>query len=212
MRITRKVFSIYSEDELISAIEEKAFNEGYMAAQREFAEEDDEKKSSTRSKALGYGALGAGAATLGAIGYGTKGALDYAKTVNIYEPGTKTATGDFKKWTNRVINEGEKNPIYKTMEAVGKGKISVDEGVNKVRNAYTVDKTRQAIKNRKGYTELLKEAVKADPNNKLAAERLSAMNKVNKGYLPGRIAGASALALGAGYGVSRYLDKKKKND
>ena len=41
MRITRKVFS---EDELISAIEEKAFNEGYLAAQREFAEEDDDEK------------------------------------------------------------------------------------------------------------------------------------------------------------------------
>lgn len=29
MRVTRKVFSIYSEEALISAIEERAFNEGY---------------------------------------------------------------------------------------------------------------------------------------------------------------------------------------
>ena len=41
MRVTRKVFSIYSEDELISSIEERAFNEGYQAAQREFGENLD---------------------------------------------------------------------------------------------------------------------------------------------------------------------------
>lgn len=39
MRVTRKVFSNYSEtaEDLISAIEERAFCEGYQAAQREFA-------------------------------------------------------------------------------------------------------------------------------------------------------------------------------
>ena len=77
MRITRKVFSIYSEDELISAIEEKAFNEGYQAAQK------DEKGSSTRSKVLGYGALGSGAVALGAGGYGVHQA--YQGTKNIYK-------------------------------------------------------------------------------------------------------------------------------
>ena len=34
--IRRKVFSSYSEEDLISAIEERAFCEGYQAAQKEF--------------------------------------------------------------------------------------------------------------------------------------------------------------------------------
>ena len=34
--IRRKVFSSYSEEDLISAIEERAFCEGYLAAQKEF--------------------------------------------------------------------------------------------------------------------------------------------------------------------------------
>ena len=107
MRVTRKVFSIYSEEDLISAIEEKAFCEGYQVAKKEYAEEEENNASSTRSKALGYGALGAGAVGLGGLGHYVKGALDYGKTVDIYEPGTKTATGDFKKWTNKVITKGE---------------------------------------------------------------------------------------------------------
>ena len=205
MRITRKVFSIYSEDKLISAIEEKAFNEGYMAAQKEFAEEDDEKKSSTRSKALGYGALGAGAVGLGALGYGTKGGLDYISTID-------TNNKNFQRWTSNIITAGEKNPMYKVLEGVGKGEIPVDKGLGKLRESYTIDKFKQALSNREGYTKLLEKAVKADPNNKLAADRLSAMKKVNRSVTAGRIAGAGALALGAGYGISKYLDKKKKNN
>lgn len=34
--IRRKVFSSYSEEDLINAIEERAFCEGYIAAQKEF--------------------------------------------------------------------------------------------------------------------------------------------------------------------------------
>lgn len=44
MRITRKVFSIYSEGELINAIEERAFNEGYQAAQKEFGNKENKRK------------------------------------------------------------------------------------------------------------------------------------------------------------------------
>lgn len=44
MRITRKVFSTYSEEDLISAIEERAFNEGYMAAQKEFGNKENKRK------------------------------------------------------------------------------------------------------------------------------------------------------------------------
>lgn len=48
--IRRKVFSNYSEEALISAIEERAFCEGYIAAQKEFG---------AQSKALGIFAPGA---------------------------------------------------------------------------------------------------------------------------------------------------------
>ena len=62
MRITRKVFS----EELISAIEERAFNEGYQAAQREFAEEEE---SRDRNRKIGVGLAGVGAVG-GAVGLG----------------------------------------------------------------------------------------------------------------------------------------------
>lgn len=69
MRVTRKVFSEYSEiDDIISAIEEKAFCEGYQAAQKEFGEnldadslareyEDEQKKR--KNKRVGGHVMGA---------------------------------------------------------------------------------------------------------------------------------------------------------
>ena len=80
----------------------------------------------------------------------------------------------------------------------------------KILDYYANDKTKQAIKNREGYTKLLENAVKADPNNKLAAERLSAMNKVNRGIKVGAVGTLGAGALAAGYGISRYFDNKNK--
>ena len=68
MRVTRKVFSIYSEDELISAIEERAFNEGYQAAQKEFgksldegslAREYEDEQSKRKNKRVGGHVMGA---------------------------------------------------------------------------------------------------------------------------------------------------------
>ena len=44
MRITRKVFSTYSKEDLISAIEERAFCEGYQAAQKEFGNKENKRK------------------------------------------------------------------------------------------------------------------------------------------------------------------------
>ena len=67
MRITRKVFSSYSEiNNIISAIEERAFCEGYQAAQKEFAEEEE---SRDRNRKIGVGLAGAGVVGAG-IGLG----------------------------------------------------------------------------------------------------------------------------------------------
>ena len=199
--IRRKVFSSYSEEDLISAIEERAFCEGYQAAQKEFAEEED-NGSSTRSKVLGYGALGAGAAALGGIGYGTKGAYDFKKTIS----GKNINVENLMNWGDRKINaEDEKFKKLRELDNINK-----TDARSKVLDYYAQDKTKQAIKNREGYTKLLEKAVKADPNNKLAAERLSAMNKVNRGIKAGAIGTLGAGALAAGYGISRYFDKKDK--
>lgn len=69
MRITRKVFSEYSEiDDIISAIEEKAFCEGYQAAQKEFgksldegslAREYEDEQSKRKNKRVGGHVMGA---------------------------------------------------------------------------------------------------------------------------------------------------------
>lgn len=51
MRITRKVFSIYSESDLIDEISERAFCQGYLAAEEEerlFAKIKDQKKQANR--------------------------------------------------------------------------------------------------------------------------------------------------------------------
>jgi len=51
MRITRKVFSIYSESDLINEISERAFCQGYLAAEEEerlFAKIKDQKKQANR--------------------------------------------------------------------------------------------------------------------------------------------------------------------
>ena len=61
--IRRKVFSSYSEEDLISAIEERAFCEGYQAAQKEFAEEEEE--AGERKRKIGVGLTG-----LGGVGAG----------------------------------------------------------------------------------------------------------------------------------------------
>ena len=65
--IRRKVFSSYSEEDLINAIEERAFCEGYLAAQKEFAEEEEEARE--RKRKIGAG-IGAGIAGIGGVGAG----------------------------------------------------------------------------------------------------------------------------------------------
>jgi len=73
MRITRKVFSIYSEEDLINAIEEKAFNEGYQAAKED---EEKKKKLGTAAK-VGLGVAGTTAAVGGGLVAARKGFLGH---------------------------------------------------------------------------------------------------------------------------------------
>lgn len=73
MRITRKVFSIYSEDKLINAIEERAFNEGYQAAKED---EEKKKKLGTAAK-VGIGIAGTTAAVGGGLVAARKGLLGH---------------------------------------------------------------------------------------------------------------------------------------
>lgn len=98
MRVTRKVFSIYSEDKLISVVEEKAFCEGYQAAQREFAEEEEEKSRDHKRK-IGVGLTGIGAVG-GAVGVGKH--LQYRYNVN------KNLKSSIKKTSDNFDSQLEK--------------------------------------------------------------------------------------------------------
>ena len=181
MRVTRKVFSIYSEDELISSIEERAFNEGYQAAQKEFAEENED--SSKRSKALGYGALGTGAAALGAGGYaGIKKRIAHniinsnidIDTDGLPEEFKKEVKGEIKRKKNQFVNLASGGKKYED-------KLSKKLG----EYGWAEDDVKALVDNSKSYKK--------------------AMNV-------GKKLGIAGGVLGAGYGISRYLDKKKKND
>jgi len=178
--IRRKVFSSYSEEDLISAIEERAFCEGYIAAQKEFAEEEED--SSKRSKALGYGAIGTGATALGVGGYaGIKKRIAH----DIMNSNTHIPDGlseEFKKEAEREIKR-KKNQFIN----LASGGKKYEDILSKALGEY-------------GWAE---NDVKALVDNSKSYKK--ALNVGKKLGLAGGV-------LGAGYGVSRYLDKKKKND
>ena len=181
MRVTRKVFSIYSEDKLISAIEEKAFCEGYQAAQKEFAEEEDDNSgSSKRSKALGYGAIGTGAVALGAGGYAgikrgiARNIIDSnidVQTDGLPEEFKKQVKGEIKRKKNQFVNLASGGEKYEN-------KLSKVLG----ESGWAENDVKALVDNSKSYKK--------------------AMNVGKKLGLAGGV-------LGAGYGVSKYLDKKK---
>ncbi len=107
MRITRKVFSEYSEiNDIISAIEERAFNEGYMAAQKEFAEEEE---SRDRNRKIGVGLVGAGAVG-SAVGLG-KTLYDVNDNKTFYNKQIDDLVADnaetYKTRINQAKNEAE---------------------------------------------------------------------------------------------------------
>ena len=101
MRITRKVFSIYSEEDLISAIEEKAFCEGYQAAQKEFAEEE----SRDRNRKIGIGLTG-----IGAVGAGNglgKTLYDVHDNKTFYNKQINDLVADNKEVYDKRINQAK---------------------------------------------------------------------------------------------------------
>lgn len=120
MRVTRKIFSEYSEiDDVISAIEERAFNEGYQAAQKEFGKdldagslareyEDEQKKR--KSKRVGGHVMGA----LGTAGMLVHGKAEIAGRMmkngisDVEMDKAKAVLKNLKaaKWINRGLGLG----------------------------------------------------------------------------------------------------------
>jgi len=105
--IRRKVFSSYSEEDLISAIEERAFNEGYQAAQREFAEEEEEARE--RKRKIGVGLTGLGGVGAG-VGLG-KTLYDIHGNNKYYNEKINRVVADYKKYYDDYTKDA-----YKTAE------------------------------------------------------------------------------------------------
>jgi len=121
MRVTRKVFSNYSETEdLISAIEERAFCEGYQAAQREFAKKNDEL---TENQKLGIAALGltsaTGAGMYGLSKYEGRGVLDKTSS-SVRNLVSNTRNSKLGKLLGVEESKGEiaKNKVKRGKEAI----------------------------------------------------------------------------------------------
>ena len=118
MRITRKVFS----EKLISAIEERAFNEGYKAAKED---EEKKKKLGTAAK-VGIGIAGTTAAVGGGLVAARKGLLGHKiqdKVGKAYEKlgeklGIKSLVekGEKARWES-AVTEAENEWFDKTKKA-----------------------------------------------------------------------------------------------
>ena len=192
MRITRKVFSIYSEDKLISAIEEKAFNEGYQAAK------EDEGGSSTRSKALGYGALGAGAVGLGATGYGAHQYVQMNKNLQ------EGVDANIDKISEGIKNKLHKRGITPSGEAAEK---LATRNMNNLRNYYAKALGRGDKKAQEKAEKMIKSQL-GEHGDKL----INNAKNFKRAALGSGAGIVGAGVLGVGYGVSRYFDKKKNKE
>jgi len=188
MRVTRKVFSIYSEDELISAIEEKAFNEGYQAAQ-------EDEKGSTRSKVLGYGALGAGAVGLGAAGYGVHQGIQAQKNLQ------KGVEANIDKISEGVKNKMLNKKLAPTPEVAEK---LAERNMNNLRDYYAKALGRGDKKAQEKAEKIIKNQL-GEHGDKL----INNARNFKRATLGSGAGIVGAGVLGVGYGVSRYFDKKK---
>ena len=104
MRITRKVFSEYSEiNDIISAIEERAFNEGYMAAQKEFAEEEEDKD---RKRKIGKVLTGAG--IVGGVAGTAKTLVDIDEDETHFKNRIEDLKTEYKGHYNKRVDEARK--------------------------------------------------------------------------------------------------------
>ena len=118
MRVTRKIFS---SKNLINAIEEKAFNEGYMAAQREFAEE---KEDEARDRKRKIGKVLAGVGAVGGVAGLGKTLADVHDNSAHFDKRIKDLVADNQEHYNKRINEAQE--AAKGLRDIAKSRYSKD--------------------------------------------------------------------------------------
>jgi len=174
MRITRKVFSIYSEDKLISAIEERAFNEGYQAAKED---EERKKKLGTAAK-VGIGIAGTTAAVGGGLVAARKGFLGHkiqGKVGRAYEKlgeklGMKSLVekGQEANW-NSAVTEAERGKVAKIGKKIENGEPyeNYEKDVEELTELWkTRDQVAESIHNRhQGAGETMKKSLEKIRDN-----------------------------------------------
>jgi len=155
MRITRKVFSIYSEEDLISAIEERAFCEGYQAAQREFAEKEDDEKEDKRK--IGKVLTGAGIVG-GSVGAG-KTLVDIDKNETSFKKQINDLKDNDKKYYNKRIDEAYSAAKELKDKASSKHKESIAEWTRETINTTGGDLDDLLAKHKAGWDKINKHYV-----------------------------------------------------
>lgn len=227
MRITRKVFSIYSEDKLISAIEERAFNEGYQAAQREFAEEeDDEKEEKSRARKRNIGKVLTGAGVVGgAVGAGKtlvdidKNEISFKKQINDLVDNDKkyydkrigeaySAAQDLKNEANSKYSKAIGNIEFKNFDDLEKGWSNMNELEKQHYNTI-----KEIDSNLKKEVEGIREKF-GDKVTEGKVEKLKGEAALNKGKIIKSNAlkyGLPALAV-TGIGAGMIYKNRKKKD
>ena len=189
MRVTRKVFS----EKLISAIEERAFNEGYKAAKED---EEKKKKLGTAAK-VGLGIAGTTAAVGGGLVAARKGLLGHKvqdKVGRAYEKlgeklGMKSLVEKGKKaqWES-AATEAEREWFDKTKKAADAIETphkeeAMNEFYESMRNLDEIKG--QAAKNiqerHQGAAESIKESVeRIKANNKKIKENDNKQDEIDK--------------------------------
>jgi len=169
MRVTRKIFS---SKNLINAIEERAFNEGYQAAQREFAEEDEDKDRKRKiGKVLaGVGAVGGVAGTAKTLydAYENETHFDkrindlvtdnqerYSKRINEAEGAAKELRDKVNKKFNENIKYNLQDPNYQEFakqrnDAIGKINSNLNKEVKGIEEKFGYNATQEKIRKLKG--------------------------------------------------------------
>lgn len=172
-------------------IRQKLFNE---------EQQDNGNNGSTVNKVLGAGALAGGAAAIGGLGYMRSGVTDLGNSF------AKNVTNDqLGNWSDKILNAKEG-----TLRSGFAQRLN-DVKPENIKNVYGAERATTAIMNRDKYTKVLENAVKANPENKIAADRLAAMKKVNTGLKVGKYGALAVAGLGLAWGGKKLYDKFSGN-